>query len=226
MHLSTAMKRVITLPGMTVAFALLGATPAVADGPPKMPMVSAHFIATEVTGNRREVTCTGQDGTYHELRQTWLGTSIQDIPTPVPPMTGNFDGTLVIRSKLLWKLPTTPNAATGQTISGTAYVIDSSTHMVKVAGKFLGAANFDVASFSLTGVSAGGIYEGFVNGPNTAYNGKLVGNIDISLDTIDSSGDPTGFHGTLGGTGSAEHPAVVVQGSCEHDTDDIMEEVN
>src|SRR5438445_12266325 len=111
MHLSTAMKRVITLPGMTVAFALLGATPAVADGPPKMTMVSAHFIATEVTGHRREVTCTGQNGRNHELRQTWLGTSIQDIPIPVLQMTGNFDGTLVIRSRLLWKLPTTPNAA-------------------------------------------------------------------------------------------------------------------
>ena len=38
--------------------------------------------------------------------------------------------------------------------------------------------------------------------------------------------DLTSLIGTLGGTGMAEHPAVVVQGACEHDADDTHEEVD
>src|SRR5207244_11697379 len=84
-------------------------------------------------------------------------------------------------------------------------------------GRWLGATS---------GPAAGALGEALVKGPTPATNGKLTANFDITTSAPDpSTGDPTTLAGTLGGRGSAEHPAVVVQGFCEQDADDTQEEV-
>ena len=210
MHLHPGTKRAITLAAIAaVMFTLLGVSSAVADVRPKATMVRTIFDVTQTS--RRSTTCTGQDGPYEELRQTFSGSSTADFPALDPYLTG----TLFIRSKLL------RNTTTGVgTFSGTAYVISSTTHTVTVVGRFLGATDGSLG--------AGGLYEALVTGPNlvspplTDTRGKLIGNFDISF----ASADLTSLNGTFGGFGNPQRAAVVVQGSCEHDTDDIMEEVD
>jgi hypothetical protein len=208
MHLPSGRNRVIKLLALAALFALLGAASVVAEVPPKATMVTTRFTVTQTS--RRMTTCTGQDGSYEELRQTFSGTSTAEIPLMDPYLTG----TLVIRSKLL------RSATTGVgTFSGTAYVISSQTHTVTVIGRLLGATDGSLG--------AGGLYEALVTGPNVVpppnpdTRGKLVGNFDISF------ADPsvTVLNGVFGGVGNPQRAAVVIQGACEHDVDDTQEEV-
>jgi hypothetical protein len=215
MHLSSGKKSVITLPAIVAVLAFLGVPSAVADDAgPKVTPVSVRFTVNEVISERRAITCTGQDGPYREVRQTFVSPTptIVDVPAGDP----NGTGTLVVRLKLLHKGTSGPTGF--GTFSGTAYIISSATNTITVAGRFLGVTNE---------VAAGGIYEAIVNGPNPATNGKLIGTFDITLETPDpTTGDPTVLSGTLGGLGGTIHPAVVVKGGCEHDADDIMEQVD
>ena len=209
MHLHPGTKRAITLAAIAAVFALLGVSSAVADVRPKATMVRTIFDVTQTS--RRSTTCTGQDGPYEELRQTFSGSSTADFPALDPYLTG----TLFIRSKLL------RNTTTGVgTFSGTAYVISSTTHTVTVVGRFLGATDGSLG--------AGGLYEALVTGPNVMpqplidTRGKLVGNFDITF------ADPTltALTGVFGGFGNPNRAAVVIKGACEHDTGGIREEVD
>ena len=216
MDLPSGAKRAITLPATAAVLALLGASSAIEGNGPKVTPVDVHFLVNEVTSDRRAITCTGQDGPYREVRQTFVGHSEALYDSGVALVADpNGTGTLVVRSKLLHKGTSGPTGF--GTFSGTAYVISDATGTVTVVGKCLGATN---------GAAAGGLCEALVNGPNPATNGKLIANFDITTSAPDpSTGDPTTLAGTLGGSGSAEHPAVVVQGFCEQDADDTQEEV-
>src|SRR2546429_4170348 len=121
MDLPSGAKRAITLPATAAVLALLGASSAIAGNGPKVTPVDVHFLVNEVTSDRRAITCTGQDGPYREVRQTFVGHSEALYDSGVALVAGpNRAGAPLGRSERLRK--GTPGPHGGGTVRRPAHV--------------------------------------------------------------------------------------------------------
>lgn len=184
--MSTIKQRGVLLT-LTLAIAATAATLAVAAGlGPKTDPTQATFTAQRT--DQKVKTCTGQDGTYADAKETYTGTTTGD-----PRLTGK----LVVKSHAL------VNQDTGLgTSRGTLRILDPETNKTKAHGKFKAV------------VTEGSILNGFLDGHVHAQGDERPHRDARLWANFRAQGTEQGaVTGELGG-GTSENTAVIQSGKC------------
>jgi hypothetical protein len=174
---------------LTLAVAVLMAVAALAvaaTNGPKTDATQATFTAQRT--DQKVKTCTGQDGTYANVRERYTGTITGDP---------RVSGQLVVTSHAL------VNQDTGLgTSRGTVRILDPATHRVKAHGKFKAV------------VTGGSVLTGFLDG-HVRATGDTSPQRDARLwANFRAQGTEQGaVTGELGG-GASENTAVIQSGKC------------
>ena len=163
-----------------VVLAGLAAIAVAAAGGPKTDVVKVSFTATRQSTKQR--TCTGQDGTYLEARETFKGTTTGD-----PRLTGD----LFVRTHAL--VNTTTGVGTSE---GHFWIKQTGGHRTLAAGNFEGVG------------TQGTTLEGFATARLAGSGGaRLWANF-----TSISSADGSQISGTLGGGGGSNTAVIQLKG--------------